>query len=423
MREIRSPGIVAGSWGPAPPGIPMGKDNPIPANHPDRPVTTATESRAPGGAEAPAPVTTTGDGIGAAALPKRRTRTGIVFTKTWHFLVALFLFILAIQLMKRGAQAFAPQIEGTFPVDNMVSTMGLGWLGAYLVLSGSPIAAVSLTLFDAGATNRAQTFTMLTGSRLGAAFIVLLVGFIYAMRSRNRRDSIGMGVLALMMTAVTYVPGMFLAYGLLKTGALDGVNWAASGEVSGAIDAIWGPIVGGLDRILPAAVLFPLGLAVILGSFKLLDRVLPAVDGERRADSKTHWLKTPRPMFFLGSLAALLTLSVSVALTALVPLASKGYISRKEAIPYIAGANITTLADTLVAAMILGNPVAVQVVLAEAIGVAAVTLFLLAFVYGPLQKSVMAVDEWVVGTTPRLVAFVVFLFVLPVGLLFSGRLL
>ena len=59
---------------------------------------------------------------------------------------------------------------------------------------------------------------------------------------------------------------------------------------------------------------------------------------------------------------------MSVALTVLVPLASKGYVKREEAIPYIMGANITTLADTLVAAMLLGNPVAVQIVLAEAIG-------------------------------------------------------
>jgi hypothetical protein len=114
---------------------------------------------------------------------------------------------------------------------------------------------------------------------------------------------------------------------------------------------------------------------------------------------------------------------VSVALTALVPLASKGYIRREEALPYIAGANITTLADTLVAAMILGNPVGVQVVLAEAIGVALVTLVLLALFYRPLQRSVIALDDWIVATTPRLVVFVAGLFLLPVGLLFSGRLL
>jgi sodium-dependent phosphate cotransporter len=375
----------------------------------------------PNGEDAPA------TSVPAAELPARPVERArdwrTILKRTLHFAAAMFLFILAIQLMKRGAQAVAPRLQGQFPVDNLVSTLGLGWLGAYFVLSGSPVAAASLALFAAGATNRLQTFTMLTGSRLGASFIVLLVGFLYAMRSSNRRESIGMGVLALSMTAVVYVPGMFLGYGMLKAGLFDGINWHASAEINGVIDAVWVPIVRGADNLLPGPLLFPLGLAVILGSFKLLDMVLPSLDGERQAETRAHWLRKPWPMFAAGMLAALLTLSVSVALTILVPLASKGYIKREEAIPYIAGANITTLADTLVAAMILGNPVGVQVVLAEAVAVALITVALLAFFYRPLQRGVMALDEWIVATTPRLVVFVAGLFILPVGLLFSGRMI
>jgi solute carrier family 34 (sodium-dependent phosphate cotransporter) len=354
---------------------------------------------------------------------EERPRWVRILIKVLFFIPALFLFILAIQLMKEGAQSIAPRLQGTFPVDNLVSTLGLGWLGAYLVLSGSPVAVAALTLFAAGATNALQTFTMLTGSRLGASFIVLLVGFLYSIRSRNRRESIGMGVLALSMTAVVYVPGMLLGYGILKSGALSGVQWQASAELNTVIDTVWGPMVGFAGDVLPGPLLFPVGLAVILASFKLLDHVLPTLESERHAESRQHWLKRPWPMFALGSLAALLTLSVSVALTVLVPLASKGYVSRREAIPYIAGANITTLADTLVAAMILGNPVGVQVVLAEAIAVAVITVLLLTFAYRPLTKGILALDDWIVATTPRLVVFVVGLFLLPIGLLFSGRLL
>jgi sodium-dependent phosphate cotransporter len=391
----------------------MDRDNPSQTEHR---IPAASGNGDAEGPEAPPP---SGPGVRV----RDRPRWARIVIKVLYFIPALFLFILAIQLMKEGAQSIAPRLQGTFPVDNMVSTLGLGWLGAYLVLSGSPVAAAALALFAAGATNALQTFTMLTGSRLGASFIVLLVGFLYAMRSKRRDESIGMGVLALSMTAVVYIPGMVLGYGILKSGILSGVQWQASAELNTVIDAVWGPIVSLAGDTLPGPLLFPVGLAVILGSFKLLDRVLPTLDSERHAESRQHWLKRPWPMFALGSLAALLTLSVSVALTVLVPLASKGYIDRREALPYIAGANITTLADTLVAAMILGNPVGVQVVLAEAIGVAAVTLVLLAVAYRPLSRGILAIEEWVVASTPRLALFVVGLFVLPVGLLFSGRLL
>ena len=125
-------------------------------------------------------------------------------------------------------------------------------------------------------------------------------------------------------------------------------------------------------------------------------------------------------MFALGCVVATLTLSVSVALTVLVPLASRGYIKREESIPYIMGANITTLADTLVAAMVLGNAVAVHIVLAEAIGVSLVSLVFLAFLFGPMKRSIMALDDWVVSTNRRLWLFVAVLFILPAIFLTSG---
>jgi sodium-dependent phosphate cotransporter len=366
-------------------------------------------------------VDATGASERATAAAGSRPKVMRVALKLATFAVALFLFVLAIQLMKEGAKALAPTLEDSPLFSNAVSTLGFGWLGAYIVLSGSPIAAVALSLYVGGATTELQTFTMLSGSRLGASFVVLLVGFLYALRNRgrNRGESIGMGVLALSLTAVVYVPGMLIGYGILKSGMLDGIHWSASGDVLSVVDVIWGPAVDVITR-LPGWTLLPIGLGLILLAFRLLDNVLPQLDGERHGGDKGSWMKRPWPMFGLGCLVATLTLSVSVALTLLVPLASRGYITRRESIPYIMGANITTLADTLVAAMILGNPVAVQIVLAEAIAVSIVSLFYLALLYGPLTRGIMALDEWVVSTNRRLWFFVAILFVLPAMFLTSG---
>ena len=132
------------------------------------------------------------------------------------------------------------------------------------------------------------------------------------------------------------------------------------------------------------------------------------------------WLKKPWTMFLLGCIVATLTLSVSVALTVLVPLAVKGYVKRDEALPYIMGANITTLADTLVVAMLQHTPVAARIVLAEAIGVTIVSLFILALIYGPVKRAVIGLDDWLVAKNVRLAGFVVVLFIIPIALLLSG---
>jgi solute carrier family 34 (sodium-dependent phosphate cotransporter) len=358
----------------------------------------------------------------AAAVAVAARNARYLGRKLLLFVPAMFLFILAIQLMKAGAAAVGPSIEGKFPFANGVSTLGTGWLGAYFVLSGSPVAASAISLFGAGTITKLQTFTMLSGSRLGASFIVLLTGFLYAMRNsgRNRAESIGMGIQALTMTAITYVPGMLIGYTLLRSGLLDGLNWHASGKLDAILGVVWGPAVDLVTAIVPGAFLFLVGLGVILVSFKLLDRVLPEVSGDRAAATKADWLRKPWMMFALGCLVATLTLSVSVALTVLVPLASKGLIKRDEALPYIMGANITTLADTLVVAMLQKTPVAAQIVLAEAIGVTIVSLLILALFYEPVKRSVIGLNDWLVASGRRLGVFVGVLFLLPVVFTLSG---
>ena len=336
------------------------------------------------------------------------------------FLPALFLFILAIQLMKAGAQAVGPQIQGQFPFANAASTMGTGWLGAYLVLSGSPVAATAISLFGAGTTSVLQTFTMLSGSRLGASFIVLLTGFLYAMRNpRARREPLGIGIQAMTMTAITYLPGMAIGYLILREGMLNGVNWHASGKLEALFAKVYGPFVDFATAHLPGWALFVVGIGTILLAFSLIDRVLPEVNSGT-ASRHMAWLKKPWTMFLLGCIVATLTLSVSVALTVLVPLAVKGYVKRDEALPYIMGANITTLADTLVVAMLQPTPVAARIVLAEAIGVTIVSLLILALIYGPVKRAVIGLDDWLVAKNIRLAGFVVVLFLIPIALLLSG---
>jgi hypothetical protein len=70
--------------------------------------------------------------------------------------------------------------------------------------------------------------------------------------------------------------------------------------------------------------------------------------------------------------------------------------------------------------MLLGDPVAVHIVLAEAIAVSVVSLIFLAFFYGTLRKGVTALDDWVAASSRRLWLFVAVLFVMPVLLLTSG---
>jgi solute carrier family 34 (sodium-dependent phosphate cotransporter) len=334
--------------------------------------------------------------------------------------IALFLFVLAIQMMKTGAAALAPRLQVTR--WNALATLGLGTLLAYLFLSGKPVTAFALALFTANGLTKLQTFTMISGGRLGAAFIVLLIGFLYAVRGSNRRDSLGVGVLALLLTASVYIPAMMVGYGLLKSGALNGIH-LTSAPLQRTIDVVYGPIVDKMAAVLPDPLLLPLGGALIVLALKVLDRVVPEVDGSNRVESDGGGIRGRWPMFFMGLGITLVTISVSVALTLLVPLTAKGQITRRQAVPYIMGANVATMIDNLIISVVYGNPVGVQIVLAEFFAVAFVTAVLLAFLYQPLSRSVIAVDEWVVDQGWHLTLFVAVIFILPVLMIALGFLL
>lgn len=338
-----------------------------------------------------------------------------------YLVVGLGLFVTALGLMRAGAEALIPTLEGSVFTDSALSTLGLGWLGACIVLSGSPVAASALALLDGDAIDRTQSFTMLAGSRLGAAFVVLVVGILYALRrdrTGGRRAPISIGVLSLLMTAATYVPGAVVGFVILDRGLLDDLDIGTSPRLTSATETAFGWAVDAVERVAPDWAAFPIGLAVLLAGFSMFDRVLPTVTEQRleRPDD-ANWYDRKWPMFLAGCGVCLLTLSVSVALTVLVPLVARGYLRRANTLPYIAGANITTLADTLVAAILLGNQDAVRVVVAVTVSVTAWTLLLLALGYPLLRRACLGLARRALLSRTRLASFVFALFAVPIALI------
>jgi sodium-dependent phosphate cotransporter len=355
----------------------------------------------------------------APPAPRPSRRAGAIAARIGWGILGFGLFVVALGIMKGGAAALIPSLSGSMFTDNAWSTLGLGWLGACIVLSGSPVAASSLTLLDGGAIDRSQAFTMLTGSRLGASFVVLVVGAIYALRRKSgRKAPLSIGIMSLTMTVFAYLPGAAIGFALLRSGSLDGMRLSAPPQLLSLTDTLFGWLVDAAKSMVPGWGLFPLGLGVLLVAFKVFDKVLPDLSGDSLQEhGGSAWYRKPWAMFACGCAVAFMTLSVSVALTLLVPLVAKGYLKREEALPYIAGANITTLADTLVAAILLDNPDAARVVMAEVIGVTAWTLVLIGLMFPAVRSAAMRIARSTVSSRQRMALFLAVLFAVPVSLI------
>jgi len=336
---------------------------------------------------------------------------------------ALGLFIGALQVIKAGAAGVEALTSGGFLVRNAGSTLGLGWLGAMLTLSGSPAVATALTLRAEGHISEIEGFTMATGGRLGAAFVVLLVAVLFAARREEgkRMAPISTAVMTLLITIAMYLPGATIGLFVLGSERFDSFSLASPPAFGNMIETIYGPLIDAIDTW-PSAVLFLGGLVLLVVSFKLIDALVPELDETKFEGSRLEWLRRKWPMFFLGIFVTIATMSVSVALTVLVPLVGKGYVKREDLVPYIIGADIGTLVDKLLIAFLVGanslHPASpVRIIFAEIIGVGLIGFLIMAFAYGPFRRMIWRSQRQMVKDRGRLAIFVGCLFATPIAII------
>lgn len=331
--------------------------------------------------------------------------------------LGLLLFVLALELLKQGASGLGPLLR-RLGVEGFSGGLGFGWLMACVVLSGSPVAALALTLLAAGTLTTAETFGVIAGSRLGASFVVLVIGGLDDLRA-GRRDgrSAYLGVAALVTTAIVYLPAMALAWLGLTQGVFVGLRIEGH-ELAGLVEALFGPLLRFGQAHLPRLASFVAGMATLLLAFKLFDRALPDLQGREAPLLETGSVfYRPWFMFAVGLAFTAVTLSVSVSLALLVPLAAKGYVRRENVCPYIMGANVTTFIDTLFAGALVGHPDGVRIVALLMTTVTACSLpvvLLFPYAFGQLVDRLA---RQATGSPRRLIAFVLGLLLVPLSLI------
>ncbi len=356
-------------------------------------------------------------------LPLERTSSAIgswtllqALTKLVLFALSLSLFVLGITLMKDGARSLAPAVDRILTLRHPLQSFSAGWLAAMAIMSGSPVAAAALTFLDAEVLTPLSAFTMIMGSRFGASFIVLCIGFMYVIRGRDLLTSLGMGLLSFGVTISLYMLGIFPGIWLLQSGILQTVPRPNGASLNSAIELIFRPLSALVIALLPRWTLFALGLAVILVSFSLFDRCLPTQTLKRSELGKiSRYVFRPWVMFLLGSAITAISMSVSLSISILVPLNDRGLVRRENVIPYIMGANITTFIDTLLASLLMSSPAAFDVVLAEMLSIAFAAALILILAFRHYEHALQRFVEWVTARPWHLMLFLLLLFAMPLS--------
>lgn len=285
-----------------------------------------------------------------------------------YFAVCLYVFLLAVTLIKEGIVQLGMPLLGSISVfmDSAVSAFGAGWLGAYVFHSGSVLAVTANALVGVGAFTLHILFFALAGSLLGNVSTPVFVAMFSGSKTRHGlrhgfelvvANSVFAFFLVLLVVAVELLTGLFSTF----------AGWIESHLSAGAaaafpdlLDIIIGPLkdllidavslIGFLGDFQPVLV-FLIGVALFIASLKFLTRaVLKLLGGRARARSIINrYFGSPWMAFLIGILITLMIASMNMSLSLLVPLAVIGIIDLKKAIPYIMGINTGTGIDVIIA--------------------------------------------------------------------------
>lgn len=341
-------------------------------------------------------------------------RLGFVVLGVWFVLASL-------ECLKRGVSAVSFLFE--IVAGDWTAALGLGWASACALLSGSPAAALALTFMGEGSLDRRETFAMIAGSRLGSCFVVLAVGLLHDLRSKTPGRTSYIGVSCFLVTATVIVPSLGVGLALLRSDPLcEALHVNLSVATLQLLDPLLVPVRAVLEYVTWPAVRFALGVTFLLSAFKVFDWALPDISG--RGDSiqpPSHVLYRPPVMFLLGLLVTVITLSVSVSLTVLVPLTARGYVRRENLFPYMMGANVTTFVDTLFVSLLVPAHDAFATVLVLMLSVTCVATPIVFLFAAPYARIVDRITVRITSVKAREIGFVVGLVLAPVSLVVISR--
>jgi sodium-dependent phosphate cotransporter len=219
--------------------------------------------------------------------------------------------------------------------------------------------------------------------------------------------------LTFLVTHSIYLPATVLGYAVLPV--LDPTGLSGIIGLSASPLQLFEPATAAITAAVGPAVAFVLAVALLFGSLQLFDSVLEHVDTGTLRDRFFSHLRRTHISFLIGLLVTTATTSVAFSLGVIVPLYNRGYVERDELVPYVLGANLGTVFDTLVVAIVLESGAGVAVVLAL-LGSATLVTLLALVLHDQYTRGIATVDDLLLADRRLFVAFLASLLVVPLAL-------
>ena len=287
----------------------------------------------------------------------------------------LYLFVLAIELIKKTSLILAPDIS-KFLLDGMNPSKAIatGWFTTTIFQSSGAVGSVIAAFAGNNILELGTAVYILMGALIGTAITALLISIItISQKRRDFRHGFEIGLSYSIYSIILILIVLFLEFtlGLYSKSAffiasLIGEN-ISLGKIPDIIGTITNPIINILLENLNRFVLMALGFSILIFALRFMGKtVIKVFGGEEqiRGFINKHFSSKIK-IYFLGVFLTAIVFSSSITISLLVPLAVSRIINLRKALPFIIGANLGTTADVFLASILIGNVSALAVFLAS----------------------------------------------------------
>jgi sodium-dependent phosphate cotransporter len=329
--------------------------------------------------------------------------------------LSIYFFISSIVLIKESVSSMG---QGALRfLINLISdtTTGVlvGWFGTALIQSSGAFDSITVTLVSAGVLPMTVGVAIIIGAELGTTVTTQLVSILGYLSRDKEVFKLSFGVAMThywynLVTLLIFFP-IELSSGLLTRVALEGTRFFGRipgiTEVPSIFDLIT-PWIDALLSFIPAWSGMIIGCAILMFSLRESEKHMSAVFATEVSQNLLQsTFGDPIKSFLAGLVFTILVPSTSVMVSLLVPLtATKLIRADQHILPYILGANIGTVFDVMVAALVTGDPAAIGVWLVHlTINIIGALLFLP--VMKPFIRFVQKANDFLTGSRNRTILF------------------
>jgi sodium-dependent phosphate cotransporter len=312
--------------------------------------------------------------------PLPPTRWKIILRNTGYILAALFIFLLALDLMISSLQHLGASAAETIimATSNPFTGLFIGLLVTAIIQSSSATTSMVVALVASGSISLEGAIPIIMGANVGTTITSTIVSLGFITKKKEFRRAVAAGTYHDFFNILTVLIIFPLEY---YYGFLSGVSEHIASTffhqpigpttrisfLGGGLGAIVNKLVQLIDN---GFVLIILSFVLLFGSILFFRRVLSGILGletrNANVDSgvQKFFFQSPLKSFGWGMALTAAIRSSTITTSLVVPLVAKKVIRLNQAVPFILGANIGTTITAFIAAMSNSN-IAISIAIAH----------------------------------------------------------